>query len=304
VTTQPYSRAAHQDLLREATLSLTRAASPAGCSLLRCEGTCEGYHRGWVLLQYLGLISGLALERDCIVPSLAARLREKQARKILIAGCADFGILSMLHEAAREAVSNLHIEVVDLCETPLALCDLYAAKMGFQLSTMRANVVDEELELGRYDLIITHSLLSFVQPASRPALLTRLGSLLCETGTLLVYQSIREGPTPSPLHYEDAEIVAIIRRASTESADKLDAIEMPIEMAASYIEAFCRAKQTYSVTGIEAIIADAAGALVPDSIRETLDSRTATHIPATTRSHFSKVEIAFSPTASSQRNRD
>jgi hypothetical protein len=210
---------------------------------------------------------------------------------VLIGGCADFGLLSVIHEALGEAVSAARITVADRCETPLALCRLYAGQMGFEVACQR-----RELQLdpaaGQFDLVLMHSLLSFCAPAERGALLAALASGLAPGGTLLAYQSIRPGSAPTELRYGEAEIETLIRQAAETRDAELASLGLSAAAAAMHIRAFCHAKTTVSVPSVEGVVeaAEAKGLVVRGS-RVLLDSRSSSHRAATPASRFLKYEL-------------
>jgi len=75
--------------------------------------------------------------------------------RILIAGSADYGMLAQVHAACARPVE---VTVVDLCDTPLALCRWYAERVG---ATVRTEIADA---LGfvsdrPFDVVCSHSVL-------------------------------------------------------------------------------------------------------------------------------------------------
>jgi len=282
-----YSPRRHADMIAEVSSSLV---SPAAAHL-RCEGACLGYHRGWVLLQHLGLISGLASERGFIVAAIRALSAERPLRSVLIAGCADFGLLSVVHEALGAAISAVRIVVIDRCETPLRLCGDYSARMGLEIETGRCDLLRDP-PAGAFDLVLMHSLLSFCPPPDRGRLIAGVAAPLAGEGAILAYQSIRPGTGPTILAYGEDEIAALIRHARMECGAAAAAIGLSVEQAADHIRAFCRAKTTFAVPSLAGMVEDAErqGLAVRHS-RLLFDSRSSAHRAATPDSYYLKYEL-------------
>jgi SAM-dependent methyltransferase len=297
---QPYTTAAHRALIAQTTHLLV-----AGHEHLHCASACAGYHRGWMLLQHLGLISGLASERVFIVDAIRSLAAQRPMARVLIAGCADFGLLSVLHEALGAAIGTIDVTVRDRCETPLWLCRAYAAQMGFEALCQQQDLL-AEAPPGRFDLVLTHSLLSFCPPAERGALMARLAGQLTPGGTLLVYQSIRPAALPQVLAYGAAEVDTMVERALTAGAAHIGAAQWPpaqmttqmaTQMAtqlAELVRAFCAAKTTVSVPSAASVVAAAeAEGLVLRGSRLLFDSASSPHRAATPASHHLKYEFSI-----------
>ena len=281
-----YSTQAHRALIAQAAHAL------AAGKHLHCGSDCAGYHRGWMLLQHLGLISGLSSERGFIVEAIRGLARQRPLRAVLIAGCADFGLLSVLHEALGDATQQVRVIVRDRCETPLALCRSYAQAMGFEIHTERQDLVSAPAN-GAHDLVLMHSLLSFCAPAERGDLLARLASQLGKAGTLLAYQSIRPAPAATPLAYDDDEVSSMVMRAVLEGDPEIDAAQIT-----RFVQAFCQAKKTMSVPSIASVVADAeTRGLMLLACRLLFDSASSSHRAATPASHHLKYEFRFATAA-------
>lgn len=283
-----YSPTDHAGMIAEAALALSVPHVHADGAHALCGNTCLGYHRGWMLLQHLGLISGLANERGYIVESIRELDCRRPLDRVLIAGSADFGLLSVLHEALGEGIARPVIVIADRCDTPLDLCLRYADRMGFQVQVDRRDLLEDPVP-GAFDLVMMHSLLSFCPPERRSMLLAALGAPLAPGGTLLAYQSIRPSPSPVVLAYSDEEVEALVGRARDAQAG------LPADLVEAHVRAFCRAKTTVSVESVESVSAAiAAAGLVQTDCRLMLDSAHSRHKAATPRSHFLKYEFRAS----------
>lgn len=293
-----YSRNAHARLLAQASLSLALPSGRDGASLACCEGSCLGYHRGWVLLQHLGIISGLSSERRYIVDAIREVSAQKPIKSVLVAGCADFGLLSVVHEALANEIASVQITAIDRCETPLRLCRLYAERMDFEVSCRSCDLLLDSPP-GGFDLVLMHSLMSFCPPDARGRLMEKLAASLAPFGVLLCYQSIRPGVTPVTLAYEEAEIAALIHRMESECSAIIAAAGLLEHVVADHIRAFCHAKKTVSVPSLAGLVGDAeAHGLTVRSCRLLFDSRSSGHRAATPESYYLKYQLKLQPSAS------
>jgi hypothetical protein len=118
------------------------------------------YHKGWILLQGLELISGLFEERKGIVEDIKELSNNKQITKILIAGAADFGLLSILHEVFEGDLLNKDVYIIDCHSGALYLSQVYADCFGLKITTIESNLIEfSDSQLANsIDLIISHSL--------------------------------------------------------------------------------------------------------------------------------------------------
>jgi hypothetical protein len=246
-----YSETIHRRLLVNLFRRLTEGGSgPSVGNPRGCDPSCASYHVGWLGLQCLGLISGLWVERHGIVTDLRSLEANHRLRRVLIAGCADFGLLSVVHEAFGARVKEMELVVADRCPTPLQECSDYAQEFGFDLRTETLDLTDPSAE-GKFDLILGHSILSFFAPDRRADLLIRLARRLAPEGVLSLYQSVRPESSGPVLAYAPAEI----QRLEVESAERLERSTdlrswLTRERAGRMVRDFCSDKKTYPVVSV------------------------------------------------------
>jgi SAM-dependent methyltransferase len=164
-----------------------RAAWDMGSQL--CT-SCGAYHQVWGLMRLAGVVGGTKVDEDFLGPVLGS-VNAGQGR-ILIAGAADAGLLQLVAHALPGR--SLDVCVADRCPAPLALIDRIEAPDRVSIRTMQLDL-RELTEERRYDLILSHSMLSFVPAASRVPFLDRLRRALVPGGTLLLV--LRTAPKPT-----------------------------------------------------------------------------------------------------------
>jgi len=126
-------------------------------SAVHC-GNCRGYHAVWPYLRLIDPPRGVDGDRDQLLGVLAPLLHEGSA--VLLAGSADAGLAECVLDAAADRPVDL--TVVDLCETPLRQCEaLLGERAAGRLFTRRASITGQAVA-PPVDLIVAHSVLSFL----------------------------------------------------------------------------------------------------------------------------------------------
>jgi methyltransferase family protein len=148
-------------------------------------GACRAYHAIWVY-ERLADIKGNTFdsERDILGSLIRASTRPQD--HIMIAGAADAGLLAFV---LREGVAP-KVTVVDVCATPLAVCNRYAQSHGLVVSTAQQDLTKAPLA-PRYDFVLAHNTLLHLAPELWGAFLRNLRLSLSAGGILLLVHSMR-----------------------------------------------------------------------------------------------------------------
>ena len=251
----------------------------------------SAYHTGWMVLQLLGIISGLASERAYIVEHLRALARVRPVASVCIAGSADCGLLSVLHDAFGDEVQAMRVQVIDRSAVPLALCRRYAELAGIALELEQHDLCTPPGPGTRaVDLVLTHSLLSFIAPPMRAAMVSQLAARLGGGGRLLLYQSVRAEHGAQLLAYSPDQVDDMV--SASLAAQRLPERRLVMLSDAeleSTVRAFCLAKTTHAVAS-EAELAAIVMAAGMSSVRcaRLFDQDLAAHRPATPASRYVK----------------
>ena len=145
-----------------------------------CSAACRDYHATWPVLRAAGLVGGIDADRQPILDILGPLFRSN-VRRILIAGCADSALLSLV---AGTIPATSQITIIDRCPTPLAVCR-HVASPGLPLTTLQGDLLTCEPD-APYDLIVCHSLLPFLGDTERRDLLRRFATWLSPAGSLIL----------------------------------------------------------------------------------------------------------------------
>lgn len=142
---------------------------------------CGGYHQVWGLLRASGVVGGARVDQALLAPLIDELARP--GANILIAGAADAGLLQLAAGAA--TARPLRIDISDRCPSPLALIAAIAPPAAIETRCFQADLTRLE-SASRYDLILSHSMLYFVPPPQRGAVLANLGRTLAPDGRLVL----------------------------------------------------------------------------------------------------------------------
>jgi hypothetical protein len=97
-------------------------------------------------------------------------------RRVLLSGCADYAVPAAVQWAFAQAGAQADLTVIDICGTPLRVCDWYAERTGLALRTMRHDVLTFRPERP-FEIICTHYILGLFSPAARRELVARWRTL-------------------------------------------------------------------------------------------------------------------------------
>jgi len=145
----------------------------------RC-GACKNFHMLWPYHR-LAEASGGDVAAP-LVRSALARLLAHSGTTILIAGCADTGLLALV---ARIASSGTYITVLDRCDTPLELCRRFAARWSLPIRVLHLDLMDLAEERS-FDVVFVHMTLFFIPADRQRDVLSRMRRSLKPDGRLVL----------------------------------------------------------------------------------------------------------------------
>lgn len=239
-------------LQRDPTLPI--ADSPLS-DKVECTDVCRGYHTAWPWLRQLGVISGAN-----VVQAYCERREQtafSRAKRILIAGCADEGLLENLCGALGARAQQVDITVCDLCATPLHRCTALAEKSGLSITCQTANLLDLDIA-GQFDLIVGHSILSFFPREKRRRFFEGIAARLTDGGTIYLFQAVRDGVDGSEVRFDASEGQQFKARAM--SAFREQGAPMVEETFIALVDRFVETRRGVLVSNLDHVLASAADA--------------------------------------------
>lgn len=182
---------------------LARLAWDHAPSLCDPHHGCMNYHRTWGLVRLISLEGALPGASAFFIQEIAKRIAGG-ARRILISGCADTGLLAVVAQAMWRAGEMAQLVIVDRCKTPLQQCRDYADVLELPVAFHEGDV--RELEIEPVDVVIAHSFLLFFPEPDRQQVIdswarnTRLG------GTVLLFGPISPDEQTHPMRLDRSSI--------------------------------------------------------------------------------------------------
>ena len=117
---------------------------------------------------------------------------ERGFRHILIAGCSDYMMLSIVLEAFRGLPVIPQITVIDRCTTPLYLCRWFAKRFACDLTTQQHDILTYQPER-HFDIVCTDGLLTNVRPDVRAGVVAAWHRALKPGGFVVTTNNIQPG---------------------------------------------------------------------------------------------------------------
>lgn len=173
------------------------------------EDSCFWYHSVWQYLRLLNCVSSPEWHKDFYKEAIEGYIKKnnKSKIKILISGCADNSMLHVIVDTLAEVMKERpglsgDIVAVDLCETPLLVCEKWWEKAGKEsalymkvLQSFRFSKIPKDIfkySDSAVDLIITDAFLTRFPKDMVQALLRHWGSLLSADGQVITTVRIHE----------------------------------------------------------------------------------------------------------------
>jgi len=167
------------------TAPLMDLLSSAVCSgSYMAEEDCSWYHGVWQYLRVFDLVSTPTWHPELYLPKLRILAKNKPNAKILISGTADYSTLAHVLWAFDSENQNCDVTVVDLCQTPLIMCQWYARKTNHKINTCQSDI----LQFGEkdfYDAIVTDAFLTRFNNKERSQIIAHWSELLPSGGRII-----------------------------------------------------------------------------------------------------------------------
>lgn len=176
-----------------------------------CKGShldresCSWYHKAWQYLRILDLVSTPSWHSEFYLKRVPEETHPVDEMKILISGTADYSVLAYVMEAFAGRVKDLDITVLDMCETPLLLCEWYSKTKNMKIRTIHQDLFSFEPE-EKFDLIITDAFLTRFAPLEKKQIVSKWHGLLKVGGRIAT--TIRVG---------DRSATRVVRASATEA---------------------------------------------------------------------------------------
>lgn len=141
-------------------------------------GSCKNLHVLWPFHR----LAGSSGRDGTFIHPVLNRLLSGDRRGVLIAGCADTGLLAL---TARAANADTVITVVDRCETPLELCRRFARRCAITVNTIQLDLTRLAAK-SNFDVVFAHELLQHIPANRRVDVLSRMRRSMQADGRLVL----------------------------------------------------------------------------------------------------------------------
>lgn len=179
--------------------------------------SCCWYHAAWPTLRLIGTVSGI--DGDIEFFRSAFSQNACDGDRVLITAAADHAMLEHVVDAYRSTGAEPDVTVVDRCRTPLALNRYFGEHAGARLECLQDDIVTHRPDMP-FDVVCTHSILSFVPEGERDALFANWRAMLRPGGRLVFSQAVRPGHGGGPdlRRFSSDEVEAFVARALADAA--------------------------------------------------------------------------------------
>ena len=189
--------------IEEPLQGLARMAWDQAKSLCDPQHGCVNYHRTWSLVRLISLSGALPGASAFFIEEIARRITGG-ARRILISGSADTGLLAVVAQAIRRAGQAAQIVIVDRCKTPLQQCRDYADMLGLPVEFHECDV--RALEIEPVDVVIAHSFLLFFPEPDRQQVIDSWARVTQQGATVLLFSPISPDEQTHPMRFDQKGI--------------------------------------------------------------------------------------------------
>jgi SAM-dependent methyltransferase len=210
-----------QDLIECATLA--RTIAPRTCRIDPETGErCDWYHGFWPYLRLLDVVGSPFRHARFFRTALAPLIETGDYGRVLVSGAVDYVMPAVAIDIYRGLGAPLDLTVIDVCETPLALCRWFAERRGVPLAAIASDILDYDRPES-CDVICTHSFLGMFAPEPRRALVRRWHRLLRPGGVVATLVRLRPGAGADRVGFTAGEaeafVAALVRKAEAVPLD-------------------------------------------------------------------------------------
>lgn len=159
------------------------------------ESTCSWYHTSWQYLRLLNMVSTPSWHGDFYLNGLLCFTGKEEQTRVLISGTADYGMLQQITRIPN-ACKLKEIMIIDLCKTPLLICDEYNKKYHgghLKINTLKQDITNNTVKNESYDIIMTDAFLTRFDNKNRKIVVEQWGNLLTPKGKIVTTVRVESG---------------------------------------------------------------------------------------------------------------
>ena len=202
-------------------------------------GDCADYHATVTIGRITDSSGWAGGMRDSLINFVSGEAQRRKGAgpglSILIAGAADTSTLACSAHAVlgsgEDAFRKSNFTVVDRCETPLVLCREFALEHQINLLAETQDLV-RPLRGFNADLIVFHTVLSFIPAEHHIAILQRAATWLNPGGKIYLWNGLQignRGESRNSRIRDNAEILSRIRSGEVAIGEDIEIFEKRLE---------------------------------------------------------------------------
>ena len=155
---------------------------------------CDWYHGAWQYLRVLNCVSAPQWHEDFYKRELChSEKNNPESLSILISGAADYSILHLVVQALQQSEKKVDIDIVDLCGTPISICNWYINRIRQQDSEKYKHFSFELYQSNialfdrgkKYDIICTDAFLTRFSSYETQSIVEKWKKLLKDGGKIV-----------------------------------------------------------------------------------------------------------------------
>ena len=233
---------------------LAHAIAADGCGADPLTGSsCAWYHGTWQYLRMLGIGAAPGAQGKQLADTLRQLASTGAFPRILLSGSADYSLLAHILWAYDQENTQAEPTVVDLCKTPLYLCEWYGKRYSRPVNTVASNILDFT-SVEPFDLVCTHAFMGYFTPEQRKTLLDKWYSLLRSGGRVITIQRIRPDARHDIVRFTPEEKAEFRRKVESEALANRHSLDIDPGKLVAAAEIYAEQFFTYPIKSREELV--------------------------------------------------
>ena len=243
-----------EPMVKTAPLMNTLAGAVCNGSYLD-EEDCSWYHGIWQYLRIFDMVSTPTWHPDLYIPALQKLAGEVTDAKVLISGTADYSTLAHVLWAFDSKGKEVKTTIVDLCQTPLILCQWYARHHNHKITAVQGDIMTFADE--PFDAIVTDAFLTRFDSDERPKIIRKWWELLKDGGRVITTARIRpEGIAGNGIRGSEEQAYNFATRARELAEKWKDFIDLSPEQIFDSARVYARKMVSHPYANVDIIRKD------------------------------------------------
>ena len=212
-----------------------------------CHDGCRAFHGAWQFLRLFNVFPTIAEDVDFFADQVRDTI-EKGGRNILIAGAADFGILSSVERGISRSTcarDEIRITLIDRCETALRSNERFAERKSLIFDGLQTDISDCDLK-ERFDLVLTHNILCWQNsPSAKSAFVRTIARALASNGRYIAAERIDATKANGERRFNSADEAVFLDKVQTHWSASDHKSLIPLEDLKHLALGFARTSNLY-----------------------------------------------------------